>query len=148
MRTVTTLIRLGECPGWSESSLGAQPFYWICHVAAHIHSDPNIQDTCIHEYTHEYWVQEIHKRINLKEYIRAYMLFKKKKKKNVFALSWKKYFGSRTVRKKSLFFYRKKILRKKPSPPLPPFPPPRKIKWLVPKQVFSWRGSYGVMLSF
>ena len=30
--------------------LGAQPFCWFCHVAAHIHSDPNIQDICIHEH--------------------------------------------------------------------------------------------------
>ena len=30
------LISLGGCPGWSESSLGAQSFYWFCHVAAHI----------------------------------------------------------------------------------------------------------------
>ena len=27
MRIAKTLIRLGRCPGWSESSLGAQPFY-------------------------------------------------------------------------------------------------------------------------
>ena len=31
-----TLIRLGECPGWSESSLGAQSFCWFCHEVAHI----------------------------------------------------------------------------------------------------------------
>ena len=24
------------CPGWSESSLGSQPFCWFCHEAAHI----------------------------------------------------------------------------------------------------------------
>ena len=36
MRTAKTLIRLGECPGWSESSLGAQSLCWFCHVAAHI----------------------------------------------------------------------------------------------------------------
>ena len=36
MRTAKTLIRLGGCPGWSESSLGAQSFCWFCHVAAHI----------------------------------------------------------------------------------------------------------------
>ena len=36
MRTAKTLIRLGRCPGWSESSLGAQSFCWFCHVAAHI----------------------------------------------------------------------------------------------------------------
>ena len=29
------LIRLAGCPGWSESSLGAQPHCWFCHVAAH-----------------------------------------------------------------------------------------------------------------
>ena len=23
------------CPGWSESSLGAHPFFWFCHVMAH-----------------------------------------------------------------------------------------------------------------
>ena len=28
------LIRLGRCPGWSESSLGAQSLCWFCHVAA------------------------------------------------------------------------------------------------------------------
>ena len=36
MRTAKTLIRLGGCPGWSESSLGAQPFCWFWHVAAQI----------------------------------------------------------------------------------------------------------------
>ena len=35
-QTAKTLIRLGGCPGWSESSLGAQPFCWFCHVAAHM----------------------------------------------------------------------------------------------------------------
>ena len=30
------LIRLGGCPGWSESSLGTHSFSWFCHVAAHI----------------------------------------------------------------------------------------------------------------
>ena len=36
MRTGKTLIRLGRCPGWSESSLGAHSFWWFCHVAAHM----------------------------------------------------------------------------------------------------------------
>ena len=27
---------LGACPGWSESSLGAQSFCWFCHEAAQI----------------------------------------------------------------------------------------------------------------
>ena len=35
-RTAKTLIRLGGCPGWSESSLGAQPFCWFCHVVAYL----------------------------------------------------------------------------------------------------------------
>ena len=30
------LIRLGRCPGWSESSLGTQSFCWFCHEAAQI----------------------------------------------------------------------------------------------------------------
>ena len=30
-RTTKTLIRLGRCPGWSESSLGSQLFCWFCH---------------------------------------------------------------------------------------------------------------------
>ena len=29
-------IRLGGCPGWSESSLDAQSFCWFCHEAAQI----------------------------------------------------------------------------------------------------------------
>ena len=36
VRTAKTLIRLGGCPGWSESSLGAQSLCWFCHVAAHM----------------------------------------------------------------------------------------------------------------
>ena len=35
MRTAKTLIRLGRCPGWSETSLGAQSLCWFCHVAAY-----------------------------------------------------------------------------------------------------------------
>ena len=36
MRTAKTLIRLGGCPGCSESSLGAQPHCLFCHEAAHL----------------------------------------------------------------------------------------------------------------
>ena len=36
MRTAKTLIRLGGCPGWSESSLGAHSFCWFCHVVPHL----------------------------------------------------------------------------------------------------------------
>ena len=35
-RTAKTRIRLGGCPGWSESSLGAQSLCWFCHVATHL----------------------------------------------------------------------------------------------------------------
>ena len=31
-----SLIRLCGCPGWPESSLGAQSLCWFCHVAAHV----------------------------------------------------------------------------------------------------------------
>ena len=36
MRAAKILIGLGGCPGWSESSLGAQPYCWFCHVVAHL----------------------------------------------------------------------------------------------------------------
>ena len=36
MRITKTLIRLAGCPGWPESSLGAQSLCWFVHVAAHI----------------------------------------------------------------------------------------------------------------
>ena len=36
MRRAKTLIRLGGCPGWSESSQGAQSLSWFCHVATPI----------------------------------------------------------------------------------------------------------------
>ena len=35
MLTAKTLIRLGGCPGWSESLLGAHSFCWFCHIPAH-----------------------------------------------------------------------------------------------------------------
>ena len=35
LSTQRRLIRLGGCPGWSESSLGAHSFCWFCHVTAH-----------------------------------------------------------------------------------------------------------------
>ena len=34
LSTQRRLIRLGRCPGWSESSLGAQSLCWFCHEAA------------------------------------------------------------------------------------------------------------------
>ena len=36
MWTAKTLIRLGGCPGCSESSLGTHSFCWFCHVVAHL----------------------------------------------------------------------------------------------------------------
>ena len=36
MRTAKTMIRLGGCPGWSESALGAQPHCWFCRVATNV----------------------------------------------------------------------------------------------------------------
>ena len=36
MQTAKSLIRLGGCQSWSESSLGAQAVCWFCHVAAQI----------------------------------------------------------------------------------------------------------------
>ena len=36
MQTAKILIRLGGCPGWSESSLGAHLVCWFCHVAAYL----------------------------------------------------------------------------------------------------------------
>ena len=41
MRTAKTLIRLGGCPGWSESSLGAHSLCWFCHEAAQMYSVKN-----------------------------------------------------------------------------------------------------------
>ena len=35
-RTAKTLTRLGGCPGWAESSLGAQPHCLFCHEAPHL----------------------------------------------------------------------------------------------------------------
>ena len=38
-RTAKTLIRLGGCPVWSKSSLGAYSLCWFCHVAARMYSE-------------------------------------------------------------------------------------------------------------
>ena len=35
-RPAKTLIRLGGCPGWSESSLGAKSLCWFCHVVTQV----------------------------------------------------------------------------------------------------------------
>ena len=36
LSTQRRLIRLGRCPGWSDSSLGTHLFCWFCHVVAHM----------------------------------------------------------------------------------------------------------------
>ena len=41
-RIAKNLFRLGWCPEWSESSLGAQSFDWFCHVAAQICAARNL----------------------------------------------------------------------------------------------------------
>ena len=46
--TQRRLIRLGGCPGWSESSLGAHSFCWFCHVVAQILSQQGIAETVFH----------------------------------------------------------------------------------------------------
>ena len=154
VRPVETQISLGIRPVWSESSLCAQCVAKD-PMLLHADSDDSDQTgrmlTAIllvlscrgsytlgpkyprymytrtyKKYTHVYWVQEIHERINLKEYISS--IYAVMKKYFVFALSWKKYFDSRTVRKKNLFFYWKKILRKKTKPPpTPPAPENRMV---------------------
>ena len=42
------LIRLGRYPGWSESSLGAEPLCWFCHEMAHMLFYPSILIPSIH----------------------------------------------------------------------------------------------------
>ena len=120
MRTAKTLIRLGGCPSWSESSLGAQPFCWFCHVAGHIHSDPNIQDTCIHEHIKIYPC--ILGSRNTRTYKSKRIHFEHMcclEKNILFCFVLKKIFWLSDCEKKNPFFYRKNILRKKPSPPPP-----------------------------
>ena len=61
------LIRLSGCPGWSESSLGAQPHCWFCHVAAQLERDgfgevtakQNIQCTTTHVQNRIYNVPQL-----------------------------------------------------------------------------------------
>ena len=72
-----TLIRLGRCPGWSESSLGAQSFCWFCHEAAQMWlrtccmycNDPkfldrqaqvNTVDTDCYFWTHYFMVKQLY----------------------------------------------------------------------------------------
>ena len=52
MRTAKTLIRLGECPGWSESSLGTHSFCWFCHVTAQPNFVKLLSSSCPFMYMH------------------------------------------------------------------------------------------------
>ena len=49
-RTAKTLIRLGGCPGWSESSLGAHSLCWFCHVATQVKMKAEDHLTCVLNY--------------------------------------------------------------------------------------------------
>ena len=61
MRTAKTLIRLGRCPGWSESSLGAHSFCWFCHEAAQLTIFCNFQRIFSHYQT---WNEPQHDKTN------------------------------------------------------------------------------------
>ena len=54
MQIAKTLISLGGCPGWSECSLGAQPFCWFCHEVAQLYCD-NAKALRQH---HNYFIKE------------------------------------------------------------------------------------------
>ena len=79
MRTVKTLIRLGKCPGWSESSLSAQPHYWFCHVVAHIIMNCDIKRfTCISSWSlpfHLYFKQAFHVCLYVHEKLPFHMVY-------------------------------------------------------------------------
>ena len=63
MRTAKTLIGLGGCQGWSESSLGAHSFCWFCHVTAHLQTAKTYINLWVYSvrliftlYMEKYWV--------------------------------------------------------------------------------------------
>ena len=58
MRTAKTLIRLGGCPGWSESSLGGKSFCWFCHEAAQMVPLLAMQD----------WMQDFGKGVRFEQF--------------------------------------------------------------------------------
>ena len=55
MRTAKTLISMGRCPGWSESSLGAQPHCWFWHVTAHMTNGKTIVFDLCGNYSSCFW---------------------------------------------------------------------------------------------
>ena len=55
MRTAKTLIRLGGCLGWSESSLGAHSFCWFCHVVAHLCIQQRLRSVCPSLQSYLHW---------------------------------------------------------------------------------------------
>ena len=55
-RTAKTLIRLGGCPGWSESSLCARLFCWFCHEAAENASSSSLNMQHIYISSHIFYI--------------------------------------------------------------------------------------------
>ena len=54
------LIRLGGCPGWSESSLGAQPHCWFCHEVAQMVLRQSLQNKYSYVYRKTTGMQKDH----------------------------------------------------------------------------------------
>ena len=75
MWTAKTLIRLGGCPGWSESSLGAHSFCWFCHIAAHLYyALKSLWWYCVNFALQQfdfYWI----KRCNILQYVYAFCYY-------------------------------------------------------------------------
>ena len=72
MRTAKTLIRLGGCPGWSESSLGAQPLSWFCHEVAQIMNKKDAKIKCKYKWWISFlwrpskvWTQSVSYKVNV-----------------------------------------------------------------------------------
>ena len=58
------LIRLGRCPGWSESSLGEQSFCWFCNEAAQMScGHPLLHDSADYIYILVLWDQWAHSQL-------------------------------------------------------------------------------------
>ena len=74
MRTAKTLIRLGGCPGWSESSLGAHAMLLVLSWMAQIYSLCNLKIKF-----REHWVQKLLWSIKLLR-MHSKMQFRKKPK--------------------------------------------------------------------
>ena len=115
MRTAKTLIRLGgRSLRWAHSHFLGSVMSLVLSCRGSCTFGPKYPRTRTYkQYTHVYWVQEIHERISLKEYISS--IYAVWKKNILFLLCPEKkiFWLSDCEKKKSLFFYRKKMLRKK-----------------------------------